>query len=459
MVTVVARPPKPAALAGPSIICPGTPLTYTVLGTEPYSVSWTIKNGSPLTQSGNPANVNWGANPVRWLSAAYVSTDGLGCKSDTLKLNVSGITGLSITGIPGVCSDAVAYYEAQAYPGFDYQWQIIPANAGAIKSGQGKNGVEIFWQTPGTHKVRVTSCGLTADYNVVVWPTPSPIVSAPKGLCPEDSTLISTSSSYSAYSWQTAAGATLGNTPTIQIPSGSYVVAVTDANGCKGNVDFEMALYPKPNVTLTTADPTGFCNNSRYVFMTALVPDDGVFSFEWFYDGAPVGANSSSFASNQYGLYSVIVTNEYGCKAEAPPIRVFEYCAGLHYCTGGGGAPPCPPGSVQGVPDPTPRCDSISLVLNDYTGQYVPGSALWITGISGGNLVATATGDNASFIYPNAGIYIVIVKVLLQNGSVCEAVDSIDIEVAAQFSQRLACPGDSTRFIDESTRLPDAARR
>ncbi len=458
IVSVIARPSKPAAIAGPKVICPNTPLTYTVLGTEPYSVNWVVSNGTPAATTGNPANISWANNGNGWLSATYISTDGLGCKSDSTRLNITGITGLSITGVPNACISALAYYSADAFAGFDYQWQIIPADAGTIKAGQGQNAVEVFWQSAGNHKLRVTVCGQAIDFNVAVTPNPVPMVNAPNGLCAGDSSTITTTTAYSQYSWEKADGTILGLNPSIRVPSGNYVVAVTDAFGCKGSSNFNMSVRPKPNVSVTTADATGFCNNSAFVSMTALVSSSGTFSFSWLHDGVPVGGNSPVYVSNQYGFYTVVVTNEFGCTATAPPILLFNYCG-----SGGGfpnpleGPPPCAPGSVQGVPDPTPRCDSIHLVLNDYTGQYLLGSAQWWTGISGGAQVATASGDNASFIYPNAGKYIVVVAVTLQNGSVCLAIDSINIEAVAQFSLQEACPGDSTLFSSQSTHLPGAS--
>ncbi len=455
---IVARPPKPAGLAGPKVICPSTPLSYSVLGTGLYTVSWTVSGGGPAAQTGNPINVSWNNSANRWLSAAHISTDGLGCKSDTAKLNVTAISGLSVTGVPGLCEGSVAYYEADFYPGFDYQWQLIPADAGTIKSGQGKNNVEIYWQRPGAHKVRVTSCAISADFNVAVWANPAPMVSVPAGLCPNDSTLVTTTTPFSAYSWQLASGPALSAAASVNIPSGSYAVAVTDANGCKGSIDFEIAKYPKPNVSVSTAHPTGFCNNSEFVPINTVVPEGSQYSFAWLHDNVPFGGNTAVISTNQYGFYTVVATNEYGCTAQASPMLLFNYCGGG--CSGFCPLPPhpkCPPGSMDVLTFATPRCDSMNLAFKDFTGQYVPGSGAWWTGISGGALVGTATGDNASFVYPNAGKYIIVFKALLQNGAVCEVVDSLDVEAVALFSQRQACPGDTTLFVDESTRLPDAS--
>ncbi|MBP6810290.1 MAG: PKD domain-containing protein, partial [Saprospiraceae bacterium] len=457
-VNVAAKPPNPVAISGPGIVCPGSPLQYEVPGNPPYEIEWKTGNGTPATQTGNPVNVTWNTNPTHWISAAQISLDGLGCKSDTIKLNIQNAATISTSGPPSVCEGALGFYQADFYQGFDYQWEILPSTAGSIKQGQGKNSVEIFWQTPGSHQLRVTTCGLTTNFNVSVWANPEPMPIFPTGLCPGDSGLITAGASYITYAWENANGTPLGTGPNINIPTGAYTLSVTDLHGCRGTSEFSIDPLPAPNVSVTTADPAGFCNNSIFVSITALVPDDANFDYQWLHDGSPVGGNSVVYSTNQYGFYTVVATNEYGCTATAPPIQLFSYCiggGGGGYCTGGGD-PLCPPGTVQGVPDFTSRCDSFAMVLNDYSGGlYVPGSAVWRTGVSGTGNWQTSFGDNVNFVYPNAGKYIVLVRVLLTTGEVCEAVDSLDVEAAAQFSQKMACPGDSTLFTDESTRLPE----
>ena len=108
------------------------------------------------------------------------------------------------------------------------------------------------------------------------------------------------------------------------------------------------------------------------------------------------------------------------------------------------------------MPDPTPRCDSVHLVLNDLTGLYVPGSAQWITGISGGAVLGNATGDEASFVYPNAGKYLVLVRVELSNGTFCIVMDSAFVDVVARFDELIGCPGTMTGFENRSELLPEA---
>jgi len=451
-VSVAEQPSKPVAISGPKLVCPGTPLQYEVPGNPPYEIEWKTGNGTPALQTGNPVNINWNTNPTHWISAVQISLDGLGCKSDTTRLNIQNATAISISGPPNTCEGGVAFYQADFYQGFDYQWELIPANAGSIKQGQGKNNIEIFWQTPGVYQLKVTICGLSTSFNVSVWANPKPMPNHPDGLCQGTFGVASVAGSYGSYTWEEASGTPLGNNPNVNIPAGAYTIAVTDIHGCRGTSEFSIDPLPAPNVTATTSDPTGFCNNSRFVSITALVPDDGVFDYEWYQDGVPLNANVPVYSTNQYGDYSVVVTNAYGCTADDGIVRVFEYCGGV--CHNPNHGPKCQPGDVKFSYDLTPRCDSFQFQLTT-AGLYQAGSAVWHFGESGSDYLGNATGDTPGFVFPNAGKYIIVLYADLTNGAHCVLLDSVDVEASAQFSQKLACPGDSTLFSDESTRLPN----
>ncbi|HRI58251.1 MAG TPA: PKD domain-containing protein, partial [Saprospiraceae bacterium] len=455
-IKVVTNPPKPAGIAGPALICPGTFYTYTLPGNSPYALEWKIKNGAPAptTQLGDNVNVNWGNTNPRWLSLAQISTDGLGCVSDTVQLSVQPLPPAAVAGTSQVCVGTVGSYSAISFQNIDYQWEILPANAGTIKSGQGKNIAEIFWQLPGNHTVRLTRCGSQTNFPVTVHPEPEPLPAYPVGLCPNDFGTATAGAIYTNYLWKNEAGSTISALSSAQVTPGTYALEVTDLNGCKGTAEFTVNQYPTPNVTVTTADPTGFCNNSRYVSLTALTPDDGDFDYEWFRDGISLGQNTPVYVTNQYGYYSASVTNEYGCTASDGSVHIFEYCAGV--CHNPTHKPKCSPNDVDFKITPSARCDSFQFNLINLSGMYQPGSAVWHFGESGSDYLGSSTSESTGFAFPNAGKYIIVLYAVLTNGAGCTVLDSVDVEAVAQFSQVLACPGDSTFFTDESTRLPEA---
>jgi PKD repeat protein len=462
-ISMRALPADPTGILGETNICPGTAYTYEATGLPAGSnIRWTVKNGAGATQAlnGNPLNVTWGNTGPYWLTAAQVSTDGLGCLSDTVGLVAIPIAAPVIAGTSAVCEDDKGSYSMLNLQNVNIQWSINPNTAGSIADGQGTNQVDIFWSQAGGHLVSVSVCGQSAQFPVIVHANPDPIPLHPAGLCPGATVMVQTAAPYASYHWKDEFGATISNTATTILGAGVYSIEVIDANGCAGASEFNIESWDAPNVSLTTADPTGFCNNSYTVSLTALTNTAVNYTYQWFKDGTLIsGASGTTHFSNQYGNYTVQATNAYGCTATAGPILLFEYCVpggggGNSVCNGG---PLCPPGVIQCVPDLTPRCDSFVMILNDYIGMYLPGSAQWTTGISGGAIIGTATGENPSFVYPNAGKYVVVVWVQLTDSTFCNAIDSLDVDAVARFDELVGCPGTMTDFENQSELLPDAS--
>ena len=454
-IRVAPNPPKPLGITGAKEFCPGTPLSYRATGFSPVNnIKWTIKNSNaaPINDNGVTTNVTFTSGTPRWVAAAQVTADALGCISDTVRFLVTEIPNFNITGINGICKGDVSTYTAPVFVGINYQWEVVPADAGVVKSGQGTNVADIFWTKSGTHTVRATACGKVSNKSITVFALPDPQPITPPGICPGQTAPVSAGAAYQSYIWKDIAGTTLATTYTAQLNPGTYALAVTDYNGCSNTNEFTILEYPEPNLTITTADPTGFCNNSLFVSMVALTTQDADFDYEWYKDGVPLGVNQSIYTTNQYGLYSASVTNQYGCKSNDGSIRIFEYCGGV--CHNPNHPPSCPVGSVGMTIDPTSHCDSFQFHL--ITGpQYKAGTAYWNFGESGSSLLGTSTDENPTFQFPNAGKYIVVMYAELQNGAVCKVLDSLRVEAVAQFSEKPGCPGDSIAFKDVSTYLAD----
>ncbi|MBP6827291.1 MAG: hypothetical protein KA165_12085, partial [Saprospiraceae bacterium] len=460
VINVSPQPAKPTGISGEKNICPGTTYTYGATGISPINkVRWTIQNGAgpAVVAFGNKVNVTWGSANPRWISVTQVSTNGLNCSSDTALLDIQSIAAVVINGPSTVCEDATENYAILPLENVDIQWKITPVTAGAVANGQGTSNAEIFWTEPGGHIISVDVCGQTALFPVTVIALPQPTVQHAVGVCPGKVVTVQTATAFSAYSWRDAAGAEFATNATPALGAGSYSVRVEDSNGCAGTEEFTIIQYPEPNISLTTADPTGFCNNSVFVSLTSLTNTDGDFTYEWFQNGVPLGVNAPTYGTNQYGNYSVQATNSYGCSATAGDIVIYSYCpgggGGGGGFPGGGSLPFCPPGSVDFSVDATALCDSFHFQLIPGP-QYQAGTAVWTFGISGGSALGTSTQTNPNFLFPNAGKYIAVLQATLQNGAVCILVDSVVVIAKAHFSATPECAGFSTGFQDVSTFLP-----
>jgi PKD repeat protein len=459
-ITLAALPPKPLGIQGPKEFCAGKSLTYTATGVNGlYNVNWKINTGGGniIPETGNPINTTFTSFPApHWIAASQISTDGLNCTSDTVRLNVKPIQPFIVSGPIERCEGTSATYTIPVFENVDYAWQIIPATAGVIKEGDGSHEIEVFWTTPGNHTIAANACGQSANIQVNVWANPEPDITSPIGICPTKTGISVCNDIYNNYAWKNASGAIIGNNQDITTGAGNYALVVTDANGCKGTSEFTIDAWPNPNLSISTTDPTGFCNNSRTVTIDALLDEDFEYTYEWYKDGTLLVENGPSLNTNQYGLYTAVVTNQYGCTATDGPINVFEYCVSGGVCHNPGHPVNCPPGTLGMSITPTMYCDSFDFKLLP-SPNYAPGTVTWNFGESGSTLLGTSNLENTGFNFPNAGHYIVVMYAFLTNGAECKLLDSVDVEAAALFSVKPDCPGSPTQFTDESTFLPSGA--
>lgn len=462
-VTVAEKPTKPTGIIGPAEICPGKTVTYSEAGgPHHYRISWSVTNGpgAPSTPTGSPLNITWSNAPAGpyLLALQHISTDGNSCPSDTIQFNVKPIGPFAIAGQTNLCEGTIGTYISPVYENIDVIWTVSPAGTGIIKSGQTISIAEIYWSKPGNHTVTATVCGQSATFPVTIYGNPSPIVVLPaSGVCPGNTLNVQTTFPYTGFKWKTAvAGPIISTSPMASLSNGSFVVEVSDIHGCKGTEEFSIDDYPEPNVTLSTLDPTGFCANSYTVTLRALIEGDGLFTYAWYKDGVPLGFTANTYATNQYGKYSVVVTNGYGCTKLSNEILLIEDCSGL----GGGGCPggncqACPPNAFDINVVPTARCDSFEFHLIPNTPLYLPGGSTWYFGLSGGALLGQEQGnDNPTFVFPNSGQYIAGVRAKLTDGTTCFLYDSAVVAVRAQFDPVPVCPGAALQLEDETTFVP-----
>lgn len=463
-IRVLPLPDAATAIEGPGVICPDETVTYTAIGTTSDTyVEWTILNGgSTETMVGNPINVTWGSTPPYQISAVQINTEGAGCTSDAILRDIVPLADLSIAGPAIGCLEATLVFDASPVLDIDYQWEITPASAATIVTPPDSSAAEILWHQVGNATVQVSACGLDASAMLTVQPPPTPEVTAPDGLCPGETATITTTLPYAAYVWTDSLGNMVSTDPTPDLPAGSYRLAATDDEGCVGETHFQISSYPAPDIHISTPDPWIYCGQPPTVNMYATNTEEG-YSYLWYREANPVGANMPTHTTSTPGIYYVIITNQSGCTAQSNEINIREDCTGGSGGGGGGGG-----GSGS-------SCESLSLdfdftistgsvceeqVFTNISSGQVPGSAFWEVYDQEEDIIASGPGDELIVVFGEPTFY--RVRLILDfpdpnnPGEVvtCDYWKVGEVPLIARFETERVCASTPFEFTDLSTHLP-----
>jgi hypothetical protein len=220
--------PVPAATvtySGPLSFCPGGNVIIFASAGSGYTYQWYSGGGAITGATGNSYTATGSGDDYAIITTAN------GCTTTTNSSHVVEIAVpyISAGGITKFCSGGNVIISASTAgaSGISYQWMkdstIIP---GATSSGYVVN-------VSGRYSCLVTissSCfSVTNNIDVIVTPTPVPVISF-------NGYELSTSPDYSAYQWYINTVTIPGATSYTEIPAetGSFRVAVTDTNGCRG---------------------------------------------------------------------------------------------------------------------------------------------------------------------------------------------------------------------------------
>ncbi|MCB9290888.1 MAG: PKD domain-containing protein [Lewinellaceae bacterium] len=455
IIAVTAPPPAVDAILGDQLICPGQLYTFEAQTAVPNTrFRWEVNDGGAITmREGKKINVSFGATPPFELSVMQI--DGLGCESEVFTRALSTIPGLTLNGPADACDEGISTFNTDVYTGLDYAWAISPPEAGTIIGEEDEPTVEILWHHTGPVTVTVQSCGQSADINLQVHALPEPVVQHPAALCPNETTQVQTTSAFSSYEWQDKDGNTVSNNATPFLGPGAYRLIATDANGCVGDTTFRIMPYPESDISISTPDPTVFCNVGPLTRLYAVNTDAG-YSYQWYQGSTPVGTDAPQYTATATGVYHVEITDVNGCTFPSNSISVIEDC------NGGGGPGGCPFLVNLGFDIlTTPTCD-----IHDYqntSSGFLPGTITWNFDdpASGANNFSNLDSPSHNFTLP--GYYKILMRADFDDpgnpGSTvtCGIVKVDSIILAANFSADTACAGVAVPFTDLSTFLPSSS--
>ncbi len=295
--------------------------------------------GSPASTLG--VSTSAGANATYlWSNGATSST--VSVPPGTYTVTVTSSIGCSRTSEPFTVDQVVEPVQVSGPTTFCAGGSVTltaaddPSNTFAWSNGATTRSITVTQS--GDYSVTVTGLlicrSISNPIHVTVNALSTPAVSAngPTTFCPGGSVVL-TASSGTSYSWSNGA-----STQSITVnTSGSYIVTVTDANGCSAaSAATAVTVNPNPTAAITAGGPVTFCAGGS-VTLTA----SSASSYLW-----STGAATQSITVNAAGSYSVTVTNANGCSATSVPAPVTVNANPTASITTGGPTTFCAGGSV-----------------------------------------------------------------------------------------------------------------
>ncbi len=220
-------------------------------------------------------------------------TDLNGCSGTaSVSTTVNPLPTPVISGVTSICQNATTTFDAGA--GYaSYQWS------------NSASGQTISTGTAGTYSVTVTDangCTGSASINLSVNPLPTPSISGNTVFCLGDNTTLSANSGFVSYLWSDGS-----NTQTLTTGvAGSYIVTVTDANGCTNTTSATVIVNPLPSPLIS--GPNSICDGD-----SSILDAGNYSSYLW-----STGSTMPSISISSAGIYTVTVTDTNGCIGTSP---------------------------------------------------------------------------------------------------------------------------------------------
>lgn len=457
---VLGLPDRVEEIVGDTLFCLGQIHNYQVEGGGVFDYEWEIVNGTTNEiKEGASINVEWGPNAPYSLQVTRIARTGAACRSAVRAFSISPLILGEINGPTDICLGDIPTYSIDLPPRYSMDWSTNPSASSSLFVQADPSTIEVIWGNSGVGTISLNACGQTLNKTVNINPLPEPNPIFPDGVCTNETATVSLSNTYSAYLWLDENDNSIGTTSELSLSPGTYQVSVTDASGCSQDTAFTLVELAAPIVSISTPDFNVFCNSAPQTRLFALEGSQG-YQYQWFWDGNPVGTNSSTFTATEFGRYWVEASNNLGCTTRSNEIVVLEDCSGGGSGGVGGGVfPNCPAGaSPDIVISPTANCNE--RAYDALASGMVPGTATWFFDDPGSGVDNTSNLDNPTHTYTQAGYFRVVVLADFAAGGDtggCFALKVDTIPVAANFSYGLACSGAVVDFTDLSTFLPGNA--
>lgn len=291
--------PNPAANAGnDAAFCNGSSTTLIASGGDTYA--WSPSNGLSSTSTSNPT-----ASPsATTIYTVTVTNTSTGCSAtDDVLITVNSLPAADAGSDAAVCAGNSTTLNASG--GSTYAW-----SPSAGLSSTSINNPDASPASSTTYTVTVTDvngCSNTDDVLVTVNPLPTADAGNDASVCSGNSTQLFASGGAS-YSWSPTAGlsdASVSNPVASPLNSTTYIVTVTDGNGCTDDDSAVVNIFPQPSAF--AGNDTSVCES-----LTVLITASGGITYNW---SSGETTSSITVTPSSTSTYTVTVTNSDGCSA------------------------------------------------------------------------------------------------------------------------------------------------
>ncbi|MFH2143669.1 MAG: PKD domain-containing protein [Bacteroidota bacterium] len=262
-------------------VTPGSGSSYTYSWTGPGGYTSTSLDINSLIAGTYTITVTDAVSPSCFAILSVIVNPGMA--TDDASFTVSNY-----------CQGAVNSATITGTPGGTFSFNPVPTNGetinsstGAITGGIGGNTYTIQYTTNGV-------CPASSTQTVSVYANPVPSISGSSSFCTGGSTTLDAGAGYTIYSWSPS-----GNTQTINVnTAGTYIVTVTDNNGCSGTN--QIVVTVTANLTPNITGVLSICSGAA----TTLDAGSGYANYLW-----SNGAVTQTINVTTAGTYSVTVTS------------------------------------------------------------------------------------------------------------------------------------------------------
>jgi hypothetical protein len=365
-------------------LCDGEAITLTAIleggNIDDYQIEWSTSATSPsiMVTSGGTYNVT-------------ISQSG-GCSTEAT-ITLEDITSDPLIiepANPVICDESVTLTANEGFG--DYRW-VDPAGEDY------EFGRETIVEEPGIYTLHVISLdGCTSSQSVTVEQAITNLVVTPNPafICQGQPITLTAPSGYTSYVWLDAYEEPIGNQSSIDVDvTGTYSISVTDANGCSKTEEIDVDESPSYDLEILPEDPS-FCfmgdptiqnpeeEEERNVSTCAISPlmldlNGTYVTVNW-----STGDITPSLNITEPGIYSVTVTDQYGCTETAE--TEVDFCTGPDFLMEDFLANICP--------------DETSITL-DAGAEFF--SYTWSDGSNGQTLEVSTPGDYGVTVEDNNG--------------------------------------------------------